>query len=910
MKNQTANLNFKEMSILCRAKALRGPRSAAIALLTVLISLLAPAAGATIILPSVIGDGMVLQQSTDALLWGFAEPGSKISVTPSWSDKKITAVTNSDGRWEVRVATPAASFTPYSIRIQGDGSDITLSDVLSGEVWLCSGQSNMEMPLRGFGIQPIENADRAIAYAGKYPGIRVHTTPKLASYKVEADAPGSGWKVSNPENAPEFSACAYFFARSLSDILNVPVGLVVNAYGGSKVEGWMPEEMVRQFPDFDIDKEKADPDFNEWERATVMYNAMLRPLAGYTVKGFLWNQGESNVGRHDTYPERMEMMISHWRDLWGDQKLPFYFVEIPGWNYDNPEADNAARLREAQHLTAAMIPDCDIVCTSDLVYPYEVDDIHARQKEPLGERLAFLAASKTYGIPGIHVDYPRIKDVNYQGPKAVLTFHNRYGGFTPNQLLPGFEVAGTDRKFYPARAEQDWNTYKVTVSSDSVPEIAAVRYCFKNFARGEVHDMLGLPLVPFRTDKWDNTPDKDKFVTVADGKFMIGDKEYKYVGANFWYGGILGSTGEGGDRDRLERELDAMQAAGIDNVRVMVGGDGREGIPSHVSPVLQTAPGVYNDALLDGLDWLMMRLEERGMKAVLFLNNAWEWSGGYGSYLEWAGLGKAPVPSETSYPEYMQFVSQFPVNDTAKQLSYNHVRNIVGRTNRYTGRPYSESPAIMSWQVANEPRAFSEDPAAKAAFEDWVLTTARIIKEMDPNHLVSTGSEGKHGCEGDLDLWTRIHTSPYIDYGIIHLWPYNWGWVNEENLVDNVPVACTKTEEYIRPHYEAMAAAGRPLVLEEFGYPRDGFKFSKDTPTSGRDRFYEYVFGLIRDSGMIQGCNIWAWGGEAEPQHLSWQPGDPYTGDPAQEQQGLNSVFTSDKSTIDVITRMAEQIRK
>lgn len=886
-------------------------RNVAIKLLLLISAILAPTGmRGEVELPSIIGSNMVLQQKTDAMLWGWANPGAKISVVASWSGHKVVATANAEGRWEVRLATPEASFTPYSIRIQGDGSDLTLSDVLIGEVWLCSGQSNMEMPLRGFGIQPIENADRAIAYSGKYPGIRVHTTPKLESYKVESAAPGSGWKVSSPENAPEFSANAYFFARSLSDILNVPVGLVVCAYGGSKVEGWMPEEMVRQFPDFDIDKEKADPNFNNWERVTVMYNSMLRPLTGYTVRGFLWNQGESNVGKEDTYPERMEMMISHWRDLWGDSNLPFYFVEIPGWHYDNPEADNAARLREAQQKTAAMIPNCEIICTSDLVYPYEVADIHAAQKERLGERMAFMAADKTYGIKGIHTAYPRFKDVNYQGNKAVLNFHNRYGGFTPNLNLPGFEVAGPDRKFYPAKAEQDWNTYAVTVSSDSVPEIAAVRYCFKNFAKGEVHDMLGLPLVPFRTDKWgDNAAEKEGFVEVKDGKFVIGDKEYKYVGTNFWYGGILGSTGEGGDRERLERELDAMLAAGIDNVRVMVGVDGRDGIPSHVSPVLQSAPGVYDDRLLDGLDWLLMRLEEKGMKAVLFLNNAWEWSGGYGAYLEWAGEGKCPVPSETSYPEYMQFVSRFPLNETAKQLSYNHTRNIVGRTNRYTGKPYSESPAIMAWQVANEPRAFSGDAAAKEAFKDWVLTTAKIIKDSDPNHLVSTGSEGLHGCEYDMDLWTSIHSSPYIDYGILHLWPYNWGWVNERNLTDNVDVACKKTEEYIRPHHEAMQKAGRPLVLEEFGYPRDGFQFSKDSSVKGRDAFYEYVFGLIRDSGMIQGCNFWAWGGEADPAHETWQKGDPYTGDPAQEAQGLNSVFSSDQSTLGIIRKMASEIK-
>lgn len=391
------------------------------------------------------------------------------------------------------------------------------------------------------------------------------------------------------------------------------------------------------------------------------------------------------------------------------------------------------------------------------------------------------------------------------------------------------------------------------------------------------------------------------FVRVENGRFMIGDSVYRYVGTNFWYGAILASEGRGGDRGRLARELDLMQANGIDNVRVLVGGDGREGIPSHIEPVLQTAPGVYNDTLLDGLDYLMAELEKRNMHAVLYLNNAWEWSGGYGSYLEWAGAGEAPVPSEAGYPAYMDYVGQFVHNDSAKNLALRHVDNIVRRTNRYTHRPYSESPALMSWQIANEPRAFRADSASKVAFADWIQQTAQTIKKADPNHMVSTGSEGKHGCEGDLELWTRIHSMPEIDYGIVHLWPYNWGWVNEQTLTDSVEVACRKTEQYIRPHYEAMQQVQKPLVLEEFGYPRDGFAFAPDTKTTGRDRFYGYVFDLIKTSGMIDGCNFWGWGGYAVPAHQTWQPGDPYTGDPAQEAQGLNSVFATDSATLSVI---------
>ena len=401
-----------------------------------------------------------------------------------------------------------------------------------------------------------------------------------------------------------------------------------------------------------------------------------------------------------------------------------------------------------------------------------------------------------------------------------------------------------------------------------------------------------------------------EFARVENGEFYIGDSVYRYVGTNFWYGAILASEGRGGDRERLARELDLMQKIGIDNVRVLVGADGREGIPSHVQPVLQTAPGVYNDTLLQGLDYLMAELEKRNMKAVLFLNNAWEWSGGYGSYLEWAGEGEAPVPSIDGWPQYMEYVSHFVTNDSAKKLALDHVKNMVSRINTVTGEPYSESPAIFSWQIANEPRVFSENPESKEAFADWILETARTIKSIDPNHMVSTGSEGRHGCEQDIDLWNKIHTYPEIDYGIVHLWPYNWSWINQETLIDSVGVACANTVDYLRPHSELMKAAGKPLVLEEFGYPRDKFQFTPGSPTKGRDTFYKYVFDLITDTDMIAGCNFWGWGGYAEPVHIMWEEGDAYVCDPAQEEQGLNSVFANDSTTLAIISESVKRMKR
>lgn len=454
-------------------------------------------------LPDIVGDNMVLQQQTDARLWGWASPGSKIEVTPSWSGKTVRAETPADGRWEVSVKTPAASFEPQTVRIQGDGSDITLSNVLVGEVWFCSGQSNMEMPLRGFWTQPVEGAAQAIAYSGEFPGIRVAKVPKTVSYTPQ-DRVASPWRESKPENAADFSALAYFFARSLTRMLNVPVGIIDCSYGGSKLEGWQKAERLATYPEWSVGKESRDTTLRDWERVNVMYNAMLHPLEGYTIAGFLWNQGESNVGRHDTYPRHTADMVADWREAWGQGELPFYFVEIPGWEYGDPEGTDAAFFRESQHLAAALTPNSAIVCTSDLPYLHEVKDIHASRKREIGERLAFTAAARHYGLRGVPCEYPRFKDMSVDGDRAVLRFTGADDGFTPNQTLEGFEVAGSDRIFRPAVAREDYDTRNIIVERpEGADRIEAVRYCFKNFAIGKVANLMGLPLVPFRTDNYE-----------------------------------------------------------------------------------------------------------------------------------------------------------------------------------------------------------------------------------------------------------------------------------------------------------------------------------------------------------------------------------------------------------------------
>ena len=402
------------------------------------------------------------------------------------------------------------------------------------------------------------------------------------------------------------------------------------------------------------------------------------------------------------------------------------------------------------------------------------------------------------------------------------------------------------------------------------------------------------------------------FVQVKDGHFVRHGEPYYYVGTNFWYGAILGSEGQGGDRKRLCRELDKMKSLGIDNLRILVGSDGKRGVKTKVEPTLQEAPGVYNDTILAGLDYLLMQMEKRKMVAVLYLNNSWEWSGGYGYYLEQAGLGQAPRPNEAGYSAFMQFVSQYASCEKAHQLFYDYVRFIIGRTNRYTHRRYVDDPAIMSWQIGNEPRAFSKE--ALPAFERWLAEASSLIRSLDSNHLISIGSEGCWGCENDIACYERICADKNVDYCNIHLWPYNWSWARKEHLVEDLGVSCKNTKEYIDAHLSVCARIGKPVVMEEFGYPRDGFSFTPGSSTQGRDGYYQYVFGLVADNaekgGYFAGCNFWGWGGYAQPKHEQWQVGDDYTGDPAQEAQGLNSVFVKDASTLKVVRSQVKRMKQ
>ena len=314
-----------------------------------------------------------------------------------------------------------------------------------------------------------------------------------------------------------------------------------------------------------------------------------------------------------------------------------------------------------------------------------------------------------------------------------------------------------------------------------------------------------------------DAPKEVGFVRVEDGDFVRDGEKLTFVGTNFWYGPIIASEGRGGNRERLHKELDALKEIGVTNLRILVGSDGPEGVAYKVEPVLQKEPGVYNDTLLRGLDYLLDQMARRDMHAVLYFNNSWEWSGGYGQYLEWAGDGKALLPSVDGYENYVDHVSRFVKNDKAKELYYDHVRNIVTRTNMVTGKAYKDDPTIFSWQIGNEPRAFARDSVTKAAFADWMCTSATLIKSLDPNHMVSSGSEGLYGCEVDMELFEKIHAHKDFDYLNVHIWPLVWRWVTKDTFADSVSVANEMTEKYLTAHFPVAERLGKPIVLEEFG---------------------------------------------------------------------------------------------
>ena len=449
-------------------------------------------------LPEIVGDNMVLQQNTKVKIWGEAAPNQKVSIRTTWDATIYSGKSDAKGTWLIQISTPKAGYKKQQITIS-DGEITTLKNILIGEVWFCSGQSNMQMPLNGFWNCPIEGANETIATSGQYKNIRMATIPNISKLEPQSSCPGQ-WKESNPENAAQFGATAYHFAMMLNKSLDVPVGIINCSWGGSTVEGWLKKEILQTYPDVDLSLAGSDK-IHPMLQPMIMYNGMLKPLVNYTIKGFLWYQGESNVGRHQTYADRLATMVKLWREEWGQGELPFYFVEIAPFEYG--EGDAAAFLREAQYKAQKLIPNSGMISTNDLVADYERKNIHPKNKKQVGERLCYMALANTYGFKNsIWSNGPEYKSLEIKDGKAFVSFDFAQEGFSRENGINGFEIAGADKVFYPATAVADLGNRIIVVSSEMVKEPMAVRYCFRNFLIGNLYNHRELPVVPFRSDNW------------------------------------------------------------------------------------------------------------------------------------------------------------------------------------------------------------------------------------------------------------------------------------------------------------------------------------------------------------------------------------------------------------------------
>ncbi len=471
--------------------------------ITTLITLLTVCLGvqAKVVLSNICSDGMVLQQKSQAAVWGTASPGAQVTVTPSWNGTSYKAKADADGRWEVRVATPEAGYKSYSIAVKGDGTSLRISDVLIGEVWLASGQSNMEMPMRGFYNCPVENALEYISAPAATEKIRMFTVPIRQSYEPLAEVDAK-WVGAESATVPDMSATAYFFARKMNETLDVPVGIVSCAYGGARIESWTPKEILETYPDEDLREEAIDA-MVHYLRPYLAYNAMLCPVKGYTVKGFIWYQGCSNVGGHEQFVERMGNMVSHWREEWddADAQLPFYMVEIAPYNYRSADGVSyASYLREAQHKAAKTIPNCGIVVTNDLVASYEKDNIHPAKKKEVGDRLAYLALNRNYGFSRVACDSPEAVRC-YLMPNSceiAVELTNVPNGMSRWMEIEGLEVAGPDGMFHPVEyAYFEWEPKVLRIRSEYVWNPSQVRYGWGDFNPGNLKNVEGLPVAPF-----------------------------------------------------------------------------------------------------------------------------------------------------------------------------------------------------------------------------------------------------------------------------------------------------------------------------------------------------------------------------------------------------------------------------
>ncbi len=453
------------------------------------IWLLATNLSAQIRLPAVIGDNMVLQQKSDAPVWGWGEPGSEIKVTGSWDNDTVKTKVSNHSFWSVKLKTPEAG-GPYTVNIKS-GDELTLKNVMVGEVWICSGQSNMEWSAS----HNLMNAEEEIKNAN-YPEIRLFHVKKVASETLQDNCFAS-WEECSPQSMRTFSSVGYFFSRTLHKNLNIPIGIIEVAWGGTPAEVWVNPDLIEADPFLKSSAGRLLT-YDWWpKKPGVAYNAMINPLIPFSIAGAIWYQGEGNTINHESYRKLMNTLITGWRNDFG-KEFPFYFVQIAPYAYG---ADTRSEMiREAQMHTMNDIPETGMVVVSDLVD--NIRDIHPRNKQDVGLRLANWALGETYGMKGVTYKHPLYESMKIEKNRIRITFSNVSNGLViKGDELKHFVIAGPDKIFVPATAKIDGNTVIVQAKGLKSPE--AVRFSFSNDAMGNLFSREGLPVAPFRTDDWD-----------------------------------------------------------------------------------------------------------------------------------------------------------------------------------------------------------------------------------------------------------------------------------------------------------------------------------------------------------------------------------------------------------------------
>lgn len=454
--------------------------------LSFLLFLMSVATFANVSLPNIFSDNMVLQRNSQVKIWGWANTGEEVTLQTSWNNQEYKTKPNSQGYWSVDIKTLQAG-GPFEINIKGY-NQITFKNVLIGEVWLCSGQSNMEMSA-AWGIK---DGDEEVKKAS-YPNIRFFTATKLAAASPQINLPGN-WQECTPETMKQFSAVAYFFAQHLQeDLKNIPIGLINSSWGGTPAEIWMPEETIKNDKILLDAANKLTP--IEWGPTEPgrAFNAMINPFVGYKIAGAIWYQGESNVGSQ-TYDATLAGLIGSWRKLW-NYDFPFYFVQIAPYQYGGGDHYSGVIVRDSQRKTLQKVNNTGMVVVSDIS---PTDDIHPKDKKNVGIRLANLALASHYKTNKNLVSGPLYSKTEIKKDKAILQFDNAEGLYFKNKKSNFFEIAGPDNVFYPATAKITNNT--IEVSSKKVKQPVKVRYAWENAAQSDLFNKANLPASAFMTE--------------------------------------------------------------------------------------------------------------------------------------------------------------------------------------------------------------------------------------------------------------------------------------------------------------------------------------------------------------------------------------------------------------------------